>query len=386
MYLSRVLEAKIRQSLDCFPVTAIIGPRQSGKSTLAKHVLSGMKASVYLDLERPSDLQKLSEPELFLSSQRGETICIDEIQRIPEIFPLIRSLVDEWGGNSSFLILGSASRDLLRQSSESLAGRIAYHMLRPFLWDEVQDHVSLEDYISTGAFPNSLLASDADTSWMWRGNFISTFLERDLLQWSGSSPNSVRRLWQMLAHENGQTVNYSKFAGSLGISDTTVRNYIDLLASTFMVEIVPPYFSNLGKRIRKAPKVYVADSGISAALLGLQSYADILGHPGFGAMWEQIVLINILGNWPEAEIFHYRSSGGSEVDFVVRHRNKVFVVECKASLSPTLSKGFYSAIADINPQFSYVVAPVEEGWPLAKKVSVISLGQLANTDYLQSTK
>ena len=199
-------------------------------------------------------------------------ICIDEIQRQPELFPLIRSLVDEWAGDGAFLILGSASRDWLRQSSETLAGRIAYHRLTPFLWAETKEQCALEHYLTVGAFPGSLLAKTEAGSYQWRENFILTFLERYLLQWSGSSPDSVRRLWRMLAHVNGQTVNYSRLAGSLGVSDHTIRNHIDLLSSTFMLEAVPPYFSNLGKRMTKAPKIYIADSGITAALLGLKSY------------------------------------------------------------------------------------------------------------------
>ena len=291
MYVHRRLEEAIRESLRCFPVTAITGPRQCGKSTLAKRVMQETDKAVYLDLERPSDLAKLDEPEFFLSAVGDRLICIDEIQRKPELFPLIRSLVDEWGRPGAFLILGSASRDLLRQSSESLAGRIAYHRLTPFLWEEISandgcgDGMTLERYLTAGAFPPSLLAENDSMSFLWRENFMLTFLERDLPQWTGAAPDSVRRLWRMLAHVNGQTVNYTALASSLGVSDQTVRSYVDLLSSTYMVESVPPYYSNLGKRMRKAPKVYVADSGLVCALLGLRSLEDILGHPGFGALW-----------------------------------------------------------------------------------------------------
>jgi predicted AAA+ superfamily ATPase len=209
-----------------------------------------------------------------------------------------------------------------------------------------------------------------------RENFISTFLERDLLQWSGFSPQSMRRLWQMLAHVNGQTVNYSTLASSLGMSSVSVKNYIDLLASTYMVEVVPPYFSNLGKRLVKAPKVYIADSGIAAALLGLRGFAEMAGHPVFGALWEQIALSNIRGCCPEAEIFYYRTSNGAEIDFVVRRGTRIFTVECKASHSPSLSKGNLFAIEDIAPQKTFIAIPADAGWKMKPGIDVVSLGEL----------
>jgi predicted AAA+ superfamily ATPase len=331
---------------------------------------------VYLDLERPSDLRKIEDPEWFFSTQKGKLICIDEIQKKPELFPLIRSLVDEWNHTGCFLILGSASRDLLKQSSESLAGRISYKRLTPFLMTELEGKYSIERYFDRGAFPRSLLSSGSAMSFEWRENFISTFLERDLLQWSGFSPQSMRRLWQMLAHVNGQTVNYSTLASSLGMSSVSVKNYIDLLASTYMVEVVPPYFSNLGKRLVKAPKVYIADSGIAAALLGLRGFAEMAGHPVFGALWEQIVLSNIRGCCPEAEIFYYRTSNGAEIDFVVRRGTRIFAVECKASHSPSLSKGNLFAIEDIAPQKTFIAIPADAGWKMKPGIDVVSLGEL----------
>jgi predicted AAA+ superfamily ATPase len=329
-----------------------------------------------LDLELPSDKAKLDNAEWFFSSQKDKLICIDEIQRQPDLFPLIRSLVDAWDRPGCFLILGSASRDLLRQSSESLAGRIAYKRLTPFLWDEVASVSTIERYMSSGAFPRSILAVREKTSFDWRAEFISTFLERDLLQWSGFSPAAMRNLWRMLAHMNGSTANYSTLASSLGISHTTVKNYIDLLASAYMVEAVPPYFSNLGKRLVKAPKIYLADSGITASLLGLHSFEELAGHPGFGAVWEQIVLSNIRALIPSADICHYRTSNGAEIDFVVTTDSGVFAVECKASYSPVLSKGNFSAIEDIAPNHTFVVTPSPENWSMKKGIDVISLTEL----------
>ena len=382
MYLSRIIEESVRASLANNPVVALTGPRQCGKSTLAKQLMNGFDQSIYLDLERPSDLLKLEDPEWFLSRQQAKLICIDEIQRRPDLFPIIRSLTDEWNKPGAFLIVGSASRDLLRQSSETLAGRVAYKRMTPFLWNEVNNEWALETYFFKGGFPRSLLAKGDEASFEWKLNFISTFLERDLMQWLNFTPSTMRRLWLMLAHLNGQTVDYTTIGRSLGVSNVTIKNYIDLLKNTYMVEVVPAYFSNLGKRLVKSPKIYVADSGLQAALLGLHSFDELTGHPSFGAIWEQIVLSNIKGNYPEAEVSFYRTSNGAEVDFVVVFGNKTFIVECKSSLSPTLSKGNYLSIEDIAPNQTFVVAPVKQGWALKPGIDVVSLKEL--TDRLGS--
>jgi predicted AAA+ superfamily ATPase len=381
-YIQRHIEKEVVKSLNNFPVVAVTGPRQCGKSTLVRELTNRLsrrrrRFSVeYLDLERPSDLRKLENAEWFLSAQKGKLICIDEIQRMPELFPLIRSLTDQWDRPGCFLILGSASRELLMQSSETLAGRISYKRLTPFLWDELGNRCTMDRYLSSGAFPRSILAEEDGISFEWRENFIAAFLERDLRLWSGFSPVSMRRLWSMLAHVNGQTANYSALAASLNFSSASIKNYIDLLASAYMVEIVPPYFSNLGKRLVKAPKVYIADSGVTAALLGLRSFTEISGHPVLGSLWEQIVLSHIRGWQPSAEIFYYRSSNGAETDFVVRLGQRVFAIECKASFSPVLSKGNYSSIEDIAPEHTFVVIPAKNGWPLKNGIDVVSLDEL----------
>jgi predicted AAA+ superfamily ATPase len=378
MEIHRFLSGQIQESLKNFPVTAITGPRQCGKSTLAKQLIKDFPQAVFLDLERPSDNAKLDNAEWFLSSQKDKLICIDEIQRRPNLFPLIRSLADEWNKPGCFLILGSASRDLLRQSSESLAGRIVYKRLTPFLWNEVASVTTMEHYMAAGAFPRSILAAREKTSLEWRTEFITTFLERDLLQWSRFSPAAMRNLWRMLAHMNGASANYSMLASSLGISHSSVKNYINLLASAYMVEVVPPYFSNMGKRLVKAPKIYLADSGITAALLGLQSFDDLAGHPCFGFVWEQIVLSHIRAFMPFADVCYYRTSNGAEIDFVVTTQNNVFAVECKASYAPVLSKGNFSAIEDIAPAHTFVVIPSGENWAMKKGINVISLADLQN--------
>ena len=378
MYIHRHIEQSVLKSLNNFPVTAVTGPRQCGKSTLVRHLMEAYPESIYLDLERPSDLRKLEDAEWFFTSQKEKLICIDEIQRKPELFPLIRSLVDEWGRSGCFLILGSASRDLLKQSSESLAGRISYKRLTPFLWQELENKFSIENYFSSGAFPRSLLSDDAAFSFEWRESFIATFLERDLLQWVGFSATTMRRLWQMLAHVNGQTVNYSTLASSLGVTSVTVKNYIDLLAGTYMVEIVSPYISNYGKRLVKSPKVYISDSGITTALLGLSSFGELSGHPAFGSIWEQIVLSNLKGLYPDAEFFFYRTTNGAEIDFVMKFKNTIFAIECKASYSPVLSKGNYKSIEDIAPKHTFIVTPSPESWSMKEGIDVVSLTELKN--------
>ncbi len=376
MYLQRTAENDIASAIRHFPVTAVIGPRQCGKSTLVKHLMQNHPSeTLYLDLERPSDLEKLNDAEWFFTSQNDKLICIDEIQRKPDLFPLIRSLVDEWNRPGCFVVLGSASRDLLMQSSESLAGRIVYKQLTPFLWSELHD-TGIEKYFERGGFPRSILAANDKISFDWRTSFISTFLERDLLQWVNFTPATMRRLWQMLAHVNGQTVNYSNLGNSLGVSNQTVKNYIDLLKSTYMVDVVEPYVSNLGKRLVKAPKVYISDSGIVAALLGIRSFAELSGHPAFGSVWETVVLANLRGTFPDAEVSYYRTAGGAEIDFVVQLNNQIIAIECKASYSPTLSKGNHIAINDIQPKHSFVVTPSSDSWAMSKGIDAVSLADL----------
>jgi uncharacterized protein len=374
-YIKRHLTNQIRESLKHFPVVAITGPRQCGKSTLVRHLL-GSKNIVYLDLERSSDLRKLDEAEWYLQAHKDNLICLDEIQRKPEIFPLLRSLTDEWGKAGSFIILGSASRDLLRQTSETLAGRISYKKLTPFLWSEISDAGSFEKYLLRGGFPGSYLARNDMVSNEWKENFISTFVERDLMQWTGSSPASVHRLWQMLAHVNGQILNYSALGNSLGISNTTIKNYIDILHSTYMIDVVTPHLANTGKRLIKAPKVYISDSGIVTGLLGLKGFDQLAGHPVFGSLWEGAVLSNLKGHFPEAEIRFYRTNHGSELDFLIFFPTIFFAVECKASKSPALSRGSHAAITDIKPAKTFIVSPVDESYRSGRNIEVVSLGDL----------
>jgi len=376
--IQRFVYQDIIFSLENFPVTAILGPRQCGKSTLAKQITS-QKDSIYLDLEKPSDLAKLENPEWFFNANKDKLICLDEIQRMPDLFPLIRSLVDDWGKNGSFLILGSASRDLLLQSSETLAGRIHYIYLQPFLWDELASTTTLEKYIEKGGFPRSILTESNKASTEWRKSFISTFLERDLLLWQSFSNTTMRRLWQMLAHLNAQILNYSELGNALGMSSVQIRNYIDLLESTFMVYRLQPYFSNLGKRLIKSPKIYLTDAGITQTLLNINDFNQLTGHPSVGNIWEQIVLMNLKGHFHDSDFYFYRTNHGAECDIVMQYNQKTYAIECKVDYNPKLTKGNFLAFEDINPFKIYIVTTGSDSWSMNAKIEIVSLKKLITT-------
>jgi uncharacterized protein len=375
MYYNRLLEKEVLASLKSNPVTAILGPRQSGKSTLAKKILESHSNSLYLDLERPSDLEKLKDAEWFFKSNSTMFFCIDEIQRKPDLFPLLRSLTDEWGRNEAFLILGSASRDLLQQSAETLAGRIRYLHLSPFIFPEVQNDFSLNEFLICGGFPRSLLSRNLNESYLWREDFITSYLERDLLLWSGFSPVTMRRLWQMLAHLNGQPVNYSLIANSLGVSHNTIRNYIELLAETFMLSVVPPFYHNTKKRLVKAPKIYLPDCGMLNALLGIRDFNQLSGHPVMGSLWESVVLSNLQSLFSSSGFYFYRTSNGAELDFVLTNGSKSVAIECKATISPVISKGSYIALEDTGIPKLIIIAPIEKGWRKSENIYIASIAE-----------
>lgn len=375
LYIERTLEQKVMTGLRRSPVVALVGPRQCGKSTLAKRLQSRIPGSLHLDLENPRDLAKLDDPAFFLGRNRGGLVCIDEVQRKPELFPVLRYLCDEWGGNGHFLVLGSASRDLLRQSSETLAGRIEYLRLTPFLLDETGDE-PWERYLFRGGFPRAWLAKSDEDARAWLDSFVMTFLERDLSFWREFVPEAMRRLWRMLAHDNGQTVNFTRLASALGVSDATVRRYVDLLSETFMADIVPPFAANLKKRLVKSPKVYLADTGITCALLGIASFDDAFSHPGYGALWEQLVLTNIRGHFQNADVSFFRTADGAEIDFVVSQSGRTVAVECKTSSAPTVGKGTHIALDDIAPDAAFLIAPVPEPYPLDRRITVINPGHI----------
>jgi predicted AAA+ superfamily ATPase len=372
-YINRHQENEILNLLTNFPAVAILGPRQCGKSTLAKHLLINFPSAIFLDLENPEDRQKLAEPELFFSGTGDRLICLDEIQRVPELFPLLRSVIDRSNKNGQFLILGSASRELIRQSSESLAGRIIYVELSPFRIDELRPDDYWEFWLK-GGFPRSFLASDHSLSYKWRQSFISTFLERDLRQLGFNiPPETMRRLWSMVANRQGQLVNLSQLGGSLGVSHTTVRTYIDLLKETFMVRILQPVETNLNKRLIKSPKIYLRDTGILHTLLSVRSKEDLLGHYILGASWESLVIENILNRVRDLTAGFYRTAGGAEIDLVLQTGERKIAIECKASAVPKPERGFYQALEDLDIREAWIIAPVSMRYPLKENVLVMPL-------------
>lgn len=376
-YIHRIESGKIKKYLENFPAVALLGPRQCGKSTLASHLLKDYPGAIFLDLENPEDRMKLSDPGLFFQLHAGKLICLDEIQRIPELFPILRSVIDKNNMNGQFLILGSASRDLLHQSSESLAGRLVYQELTPFQFIETEKE-SLFGFQLRGGFPRSLLASDDEISFQWRRSFISTFLERDLaLLGFGYPPETMRKLWIMCAHQQGQLSNLSRLGQSLGVSHTSVRCYLDLLKDTYMLRILQPFDANTGKRVVKTPKVYLRDTGILHALLNIRRLEDLLGHPVFGASWETMVIEQLLARW-EGDFGFYRTPAGSEIDLVLEKNEKLIAIECKASTAPNVGRGFYTALEDLQIDQAIIVAPVADKYPLKKGVFVMPLNNAIN--------
>jgi predicted AAA+ superfamily ATPase len=364
------------------PAVALLGPRQCGKTTLARELVKGQPSAVYLDLELPSERRKLQDPELFFRAQlarRGPTLfCLDEIQWLPELFPILRGLIDEQHRNGQFLILGSASRDLIRQGSESLAGRLALAELTPFQLAEVTSAIAdpLFHFWLRGGFPRSLLAASDAASYRWRENFIQTFLERDIPQLGFRIPaTALHRLWRMLAHSHGQTLNNSKLGASLGISHTTVRSYIDLLTQTFMVRTLEPLEANVKKRLVKSPKVYIRDSGILHSLLDIDDQDGLFGHPIFGASWEGLVVEAICSSMPRWRPAFYRTATGVEIDLVLSRGNRRIAIECKTSTAPTVTKGFHAALDDLDIDEAWIIAPVNESYPLDRRTTVAPLGE-----------
>lgn len=372
--LNRRLYPIIEHALEQFPAVALLGPRQAGKTTLARAITAGRAGSLYLDLERPSDLAKLADPELFLSRHAGRLVVLDEIQRRPELFSILRALIDDNRRPGRFLLLGSASPQLLQQASESLAGRISFHELSPFDVSEIHPtFAELPSFWLRGGYPLSWLARTDEASAEWRESFIVTHLERDIPAFGIRVPGTtLRRFWQMLAHLHGQMWNASRLASGFGVSAPTVQHYLDILEATYMVRRLPPLHANLSKRLVKSPKIYLRDSGLLHALLGLRSLEDLAGHPVVGASWEGWVLEQIAQLLPSPwQLSFYRTAAGAEIDVVVERGNKKIGFEIKFSSAPTLSKGFWSAVDDLALERVYVIAPVEVGYPLGQNVDVV---------------
>ena len=376
-----------------FPAVVLLGPRQAGKTTLALAEAARRGDALYLDLELPSAQRQLDDPEAFLLAQRGRLAILDEVQRVPELFAVLRGVIDQRrrAGEAAgqFLLLGSASGLLLRQASESLAGRLARLELTPLQARQIvlaakpnEAARRLDAPWVRGGFPLSWLAADDAASLRWREAFISTYLERDIPALGPRIPaTTLRRLWTMLAHVQGGLLNQSQLAGSLAVSGQTVTRYIDLLCDLMLVRRLPAWHGNAGKRLVRAPKVYVRDSGIVHALLGLAGLEDVLAHPIAGASWEGFVLEQLLAAAPAAEASFYRTAHGAEADLVLTFRDgETWAVEIKRSSAPTVSKGFHLAAADVGARRKLLVAPVTAGYPLRDGIEV--MGPLAAAELL----
>jgi uncharacterized protein len=367
------------------PVVALLGARQVGKTTLALEIAKVVgKESAYLDLELDSDLNKLSDAEAYLRRFENKLLIIDEVQRQPDLFRLLRGLVDarKRAGEKAgqFLLLGSASRDLIQHSSETLAGRIRFLELSPFSVLEAHQAepaaFDLEKLWLRGGFPDSYLATDDDESWRWRSDFISSYIERDIpVMGPQIAATTMRRLWSMLAHGNAQQVNYSKLGGSLGVSYKTIKSYIDTLTDFYMVRQIQPWAGNTKKRLIKAPKIYLRDSGLAHRFLNITDFESLLGHPAIGASWEGFVLENILNQLSDKWRYsYYRTTAQAEVDLVLEGpNNEVWAVEVKRSLTPKVTKGFHYACDDIQATRKYVIYSGNERFPLPNEVEVIGL-------------
>ena len=371
----------VRARLKQFPAVAVLGPRQVGKTTLAQKV-GQMQPSVYLDLEYPPDRERLADAALYLPRHEDKLVILDEVQRIPDLFQTLRSLIDQGrrkGINAGrFLLLGSASVEMLRQTGESLAGRIAYEDLNPFDVQEV-DSEPTERLWTRGGFPDSYLAESDENSAIWRQNFIRTYVERDIPELGPRVPSeTLRRFWVMLAHIQGDLLNASNLARGLGVNGKTVARYLDVLVGLLLVRRLPAYHANVGKRLVKSPKIYIRDSGIVHSLLGLDDWEAVLGHPVCGASWEGFVIENLLGALPSrVPAFYYRTAAGAEIDLVLQVDDvELWVVEIKRGTAPKLERGFHHARNDLNPSRCFVVYSGEERFAVADGVETIGLKEL----------
>lgn len=380
-YIIREKAADLLKSLELNPVTALIGPRQCGKSTLARSVLANRKDALVLDLELPSDLRKLSDPELFLREHQANLVCIDEIQQKPDLYPLLRALVDQNRKPGRFLILGSASRDLVRQSSETLAGRIHYIELTPFTWQELRSTGKkmwdFKRHWWRGGFPPAFLADTDEQSDAWRRDLIADYLSRDIPMFGFAIPMpTMSRFWKMLAHYHGGMLNASKLGQSMDLSHNTIRKYLGILEQTFMVRALPPLEANLKKRLVKSPKIYLRDSGILHTLLEIDSPTELYGHPVFGASWEGWCIEQLIAGLPLWQPFFYRTSSGEEIDLVLVRGKKRLAFEIKASLTPHLSKGFADTIRTLKPERTWVVCPMTDaGYPIQSGARVTGISE-----------
>lgn len=387
----RVLLQAAQEQLAFSPAVVLLGPRQVGKTTLARMIASTYPGAISLDLQLAGDREKLASGSGFLQANRDQLMVLDEVQYVPEVFAQLRPEIDALRRPGRFLLLGSASGKLLQQSSESLAGRVSYLELTPFQVREVLAPdtdpqaalLTLQKLWLRGGFPVSYTAPTDALSFSWRSDFIATFLNRDIREFGVNVPaQTLHRFWRMTAHLHGQLFNASNIAASLGgISHTTVARYLDSLVDTMMLRRLEPHFINVGKRLVKSPKVYVRDCGLLHALLNLPDVNSLIGHPMAGPSWEGLMVEQICALVPKgADVSFYRTAAGAELDVVVELGSKKYGFEIKFSSAPTVTKGFWQACQDVGVQHAYVLAPVQQGWPMkstaAHTVEVISPLQL----------
>lgn len=365
----------VKKLINSFPVTAILGPRQAGKTILAKQI----SYQHYFDLENPRDLARLEQPQLTLEELKG-LIVIDEIQRIPDLFPLMRYLVDN-NPQQKYLVLGSASGDLMKQTSESLAGRIAYYHLGGLRIPDI-GIVNIKRLWLRGGFPRAYLEKSEKDSFIWLENYITTFLERDIPQLGITiSSNTLRRFWAMLSHYHGQILSYSELGRSFGISDVTVRKYIDILSATFMVRVIQPWYINIGKRIIRRPKIYIKDSGIFHCLISVENKEQLLLHNKLGASWEGFALECVSRNIGkrDEEMYFWSTHTGTEVDLFWQHKGKNWAIEFKYTDAPKITKSMQISIHDLDLSHLWVVYPGKESYKLSEKITARALRDIGAT-------
>ena len=378
--ISREIQSKITKSLNSFPVVGLLGSRQVGKTTLANKIKKEYGGKVvYLDLELPSDLNKLQDPELYLKQHKNSLVIIDEIQRMPSLVPILRALVDQHRVSGRFLILVSASLDLIKKSSESLAGRIIYHELNPLhIYETGLEEKPINQLWLKGGYPESFLA-DEKKSFTWREAFIKTYLERDIPQLGLRIPAlQLRKFWTMLAHNHAQLWNASLISKSLGVTAPTVNHYLNILEQTYIIRRLLPFHINIKKRLIKSPKIFIRDSGILHALLNIRTLDDLQSHPSIGNSWEGFVIEQIISILPDYwDIFFYRTNAGAEIDLILFNANKSPVaVEIKYSSSPKLSRGFWNVYSDLKCKKGFIVYAGKESYPVGENVFTLPISEM----------